>query len=118
MKKIIQMIFVIMGALLVGCSFKNNADAEKQLINASKKMIEEKYGLSINEEEYLFSVGKQINKNEFMNLEADVEPEKGYENIVSVSATISSLPKGNQITGYSVIFNLKTKDVYKIKIEK
>lgn len=119
MKKIIvQVIAVLMAILLVGCSSKNTTDSEKQLIQISKELIEEKYNLSIEEREYLYSVGKQINENEFVDFESDIKPEKGYENIVSVSATISSAPKDNQIIGYSVIFNLSTKKVYKIEIEK
>lgn len=112
------MVVVLMGALLVGCSSDNTTESEKQLIQISKELIEEKYNLSIDEEEYLYSVGKQINENEFVDLETDIQTEKGYENIVSVSATISSSPKDNQISGYSVIFNLSTKKVYKIEIEK
>lgn len=117
-KIIVQVIAVLMAILLVGCSSKNTTDSEKQLIQISKELIEEKYNLSIEEGEYLYSVGKQINENEFVDLESDIKPEKGYENIVSVSATISSAPKDNQIIGYSVIFNLSTKKVYKIEIEK
>lgn len=67
MKRIWSVLFVaaVVVSVLTGCSTKNNAysDEEKQIIGEANQMIVSEYDVAIDEDDFSYSVGKQISEN-------------------------------------------------------
>lgn len=59
--------------VLAGCSAKNMAysDEEKQIIGKANQMIAGEYDVTIDEDDFSYSVGKQISENEFVPLDSE-----------------------------------------------
>lgn len=57
-----MIIAAAVAGVLAGCSTKNNAysDEEKQIIGEANQMIASEYDVAIDENDFSYSVGKQI----------------------------------------------------------
>ena len=118
MKKIL-ILFIAATAIagvLAGCSTKNMAysDEEKQIIGEANQMIASEYDVTIDEDDFSYSVGKQISENEFVPLDSEQKQEAAYENIVSVSALKTDSPETGKVYEFTVTFNSRTKEVANI----
>ena len=79
-------------------------------------MISNEYAVDIEEDDFSYSVGKQIKENEFVSLDSDEKQQETFENIVSVSALKTSLHEKGEVYAYSVTFNSQTKDILDISV--
>lgn len=120
MKKIFSILFaaVIVLCMLSGCSVKNGAysDQEKQVIKAANQIICSEYDVTFDEDDFSYSVGKQIAENQFVSLDSQEEQQEAFENIVSVSALKTSAHEKGEVYAYSVTFNSQTKNVLDISV--
>ena len=98
---------------MVACSSQKFTMKEEQCIQNANQIIEERYHVEINKDDYLYSVGKQISENEYISLDLDIDTEGKYEDIVVVSANIATVPKDDQILSFAVIFDNKSGEVIK-----
>ena len=118
MKKILSVLIAAaaVAGLLAGCSAKNMAysDEEKQIIGEANQMIASEYDVTIDEDDFSYSVGKQISENEFVPLDSEQKQEAAYENIVSVSALKTDSPEKGKVYEFTVTFNSQTKEVVNI----
>ena len=118
MKKILSVLIAVaaVAGVLAGCSTKNNAysDEEKQIIGEANQMIASEYDVTIDEDDFSYSVGKQISENEFVPLDSGQKQEAAYENIVSVSALKTDSPEKGKVYEFTVTFNSRTKEVVNI----
>lgn len=118
MKKILSVLLAVaaVAGVLAGCSTKNNAysDEEKQIIGEANQMIASEYDVTIDEDDFSYSVGKQISENEFMPLDSEQKQEAAYENIVSVSALKTDSPEKGKVYEFTVTSNSQTKEVVHI----
>ena len=118
MKKILSVLIAVaaIASVLAGCSTKNNAysDEEKQIIGEANQMIASEYDVTIDEDDFSYSVGKQISENEFVPLDSEQKQEAAYENIVSVSALKTDSPETGKVYEFTVTFNSRTKEVVNI----
>ena len=118
MKKILSVLIAVaaVAGVLAGCSTKNNAysDEEKQIIGEANQMIASEYDVTIDEDDFSYSVGKQISENEFVPLDSKQKQEAAYENIVSVSALKTDSPETGKVYEFTVTFNSQTKEVVNI----
>lgn len=120
MRKIFSILFaaVIVLCMLSGCSTKNEvySDQEKQIIKAANQFICSKYDVTFNGDDFSYSVGKQIEENQFVSLNSQEKQQETFENIVSVSALKTSLHEKGEVYAYSVTFNSQTKDIISISV--
>lgn len=120
MKRILSVLFAAVAVLcmLSGCSMKNEtySDEEKQVIKAANQMISSEYDVTFDEDDFSYSVGKQIKENEFVSLDSEEKPQESFVNIVSVSALKTSLHEKGEVYAYSVIFNSQTKEIVSISV--
>lgn len=120
MKRIFSVLFAAVAVLcmLSGCSMKNEtySDEEKQVIKAANQMISSEYDVTFDEDDFSYSVGKQIKENEFVSLDSEGKPQESFVNIVSVSALKTSLHEKGEVYAYSVIFNSQTKEIVSISV--
>ena len=116
MKKILSVLLAAAVGVLAGCSAKNMAysDEEKQIIGKANQMIAGEYDVTIDEDDFSYSVGKQISENEFVPLDSEQKQEAAYENIVSVSALKTDSPETGKVYEFTVTFNSRTKEVVNI----
>ena len=118
MKKILSVLIAVaaIASVLAGCSTKNNAysDEEKQIIGEANQMIASEYDVTIDEDDFSYSVGKQISENEFVPLDSEQKQEAAYENIVSVSALKTDSPEKGKVYEFTVTFNSRTKEIVNI----
>ena len=75
MKKILS---ILIATVLViggfsGCGTKDSAysEEEKQIIKEANQMISNEYEVAIDEDDFSYSVGKQISENEFVSLDSE-----------------------------------------------
>ena len=118
MKKILSILIstVLVIGVFSGCGTKDSAYSkeEQQMIKEANQMISNEYAVDIEEDDFSYSVGKQISEKEFVPLDSEQKQEAAYENIVSVTALkTSSLEKG-EVYEYTVTFNSQTKEVLNI----
>lgn len=118
MKRILSILIstVLVIGVFSGCGTKDSAysEEEKQIIKEANQMISNEYAVDIEEDDFSYSVGKQISEKEFVPLDSEQKQEAAYENIVSVTALkTSSLEKG-EVYEYTVTFNSQTKEVLNI----
>lgn len=120
MKKIFSVLLatVVVLCMLSGCSMKkeNYSDEEKQIIKVANQIISSEYDVTVDEDDFSYSVGKQIKENEFVSLDSDEKQQETFENIVSVSALKTSLHEKGEVYAYSVTFNSQTKDILDISV--
>lgn len=120
MKKIICILIatVMATGVLSGCASKDNvySDEEKQIIRDANQIISSEYDVTFDENDFSYSVGKQISENEFVSLDSKEKPTKDFENIVSVYAMKSGAWEDEEIYEYSVIFNSQTKEIVSITV--
>lgn len=118
MKKILSVLIAAaaVAGVLAGCSAKNMAysNEEKQIIGEANQMIASEYDVTIDEDDFSYSVGKQISENEFVPLDSEQKQEAAYENIVSVSALKTDSPEKGKVYEFTVTFNSQTKEVVNI----
>lgn len=112
--KILIFTVLVIGAVS-GCGTKDSAySEEKQIIKEANQMISNEYAVDIDEDDFSYSVGKQISENEYVPLDSEQKQEAAYENIVSVTALKTSSPKKGEVYQFTVTFNSKTKEVLNI----
>lgn len=120
MKRIFSVLFsaVVVLCMISGCSTKNEvySDQEKQVIKAANQIICSEYDVTFDEDDFSYSVGKQIKENQFVSLDSEEKQQETFENIVSVSALKTSLHEKGEVYAYSVIFNWQTKDIVSISV--
>lgn len=120
MKKIFNVLFaaVVVLCMLSGCSMKKEtySDEEKQIIEVANQIISSEYDVTVDEDDFSYSVGKQIKENEFVSLDSEEKQQETFENIVSVSALKTSLHEKGEVYAYSVTFSSQTKDVLDISV--
>ena len=106
-------------AALSGCGKgEKYSKAEQEAIKDVNSMVEEKYKIEIDESKYLYSVGKQVSENEFVDLDNDIVQENQYQNIISVSAMNNHPDKKDDILSFAVIYNKQTKDIILINVNR
>lgn len=107
MKKIILMISVIIifATSVIGCS-SNNTKTEEELINKANSLIEEKYKVEINKDDYTYEVGEVVNDNNFEDINEGRTPK-----IVFVRAVNKEKPSVGKVFDYSIKFNTKTDEI-------
>ena len=118
MKRILSILIstvLVIGAFS-GCGTKDSAysEEEKQIIKETNQMIYNEYEVDIDEDDFSYSVGKQISENEFVSLDSEQKQEAAYENIVSVSALKTSVHQKGEVYEFTVTFNSQTKEVVNI----
>lgn len=118
MKRILSIlisIVMVIGAFS-GCGTKDSAysEEEKQIIKEANQMISNKYAVDIDEDDFSYSVGKQISESEFVPLDSEQKQEAAYENIVSVTALKTDSPEKGEVYEFTVTFNSRTKEVLNI----
>ncbi|EHR36748.1 hypothetical protein ACWOB1_04865 [Facklamia languida] len=97
---------------LNGCGkVEKYSKAEQEAIKAANSIVGEKYKIEIDESKYLYSVGKQLSENEFVDLDNDTVQENQYQNVISVSAMNNRPDKKDEILSFAVIYNKQTKDI-------
>lgn len=118
MKRILSILIstVLVIGTFSGCGTKDSAYSkeEKQIIKEANQMISNEYAVDIDEDEFSYSVGKQISEKEFVPLDSEQKQEAAYENIVSVTALKTSSPEKGEVYEYTVTFNSQTKEVLNI----
>lgn len=118
MKKILSILIatVLVIGGVSGCGTKDSAysEEEKQIIKEANQMISNEYEVAIDEDDFSYSVGKQISENEFVSLDSEQKQEAAYENIVSVSALKTDSPEKGKVYEFTVTFNSQTKEVLNI----
>lgn len=118
MKKILSILIstVLVIVSLSGCQTKDSAYSkeEKQIIKEENQMIFNEYEVDIEEDNFSYSVGKQISEKEFVPLDSKQKQEAAYENIVSVTALKTSSPEKGEVYEFTVTFNSQTKEVLNI----
>lgn len=118
MKKILSILIstVLVIVSLSGCQTKDSAYSkeEKQIIKEANQMIFNEYEVDIEEDNFSYSVGKQISEKEFVPLDSKQKQEAAYENIVSVTALKTSSPEKGEVYEFTVTFNSQTKEVLNI----
>ncbi len=95
---------------------ENYSDEEKQIIEVANQIISSEYDVTVNEDDFSYSVGKQIIENEFVSLDSNEKQQETFENIISVSAFKTSLHEKNEVYAYSVTFNSQTKNILDISV--
>ena len=118
MKRILSILIstVLVIGTFSGCGTKDSAYSkeEKQIIKEANQMISNEYAVDIDEDDFSYSVGKQISEKEFEPLDSEQKQEAAYENIVSVTALKTSSPEKGEVYEYTVTFNSQTKEVLNI----
>lgn len=118
MKRILSILIstVLVIGTFSGCGTKDSAYSkeEKQIIKEANQMISNEYAVDIDEDDFSYSVGKQISEKEFVALDSEQKQEAAYENIVSVTALKTSSPEKGEVYEYTVTFNSQTKEVLNI----
>lgn len=118
MKRILSILIstVLVIGTFSGCGTKDSAYSkeEKQIIKEANQMISNEYAVDIDEDDFSYSVGKQISEKEFVLLDSEQKQEAAYENIVSVTALKTSSPEKGEVYEYTVTFNSQTKEVLNI----
>ena len=86
MKKILSILIstVLVIGVFSGCGTKDSAYSkeEKQMIKEANQMISNEYAVDIEEDDFSYSVGKQISEKEFVPLDSEQKQEAAYENIL------------------------------------
>lgn len=118
MKRILSILIstvLVIGAFS-GCGTKDSAysEEEKQIIKEANQMISNEYAVDIDEDDFSYSVGKQISEKEFVTLDSEQKQEAAYENIVSVTALKTRSPEKGEVYEFTVTFNSQTKEVLNI----
>lgn len=118
MKRILSILIstvLVIGAFS-GYGTKDSAysEEEKQIIKEANQMISNEYAVDIDEDDFSYSVGKQISEKEFVPLDSEQKQEAAYENIVSVTALKTSSPEKGEVCEFTVTFNSQTKEVLNI----
>lgn len=118
MKRILSILIstvLVIGAFS-GCGTKDSeySKEEKQIIKEANQMISNEYAVDIEEDDFSYSVGKQISEKEFVPLDSEQKQEAAYENIVSVTALKTSSPEKSEVYEFTVTFNSQTKEVLNI----
>lgn len=98
--------------------FGGYTNSELEMINTANHFIEQKYDVNINNNDYLFSVGRQVKADQFVALSSKVESEVEFKKNVVVSAQINKKPKEGQVISYAVIFNRETLEIVEISADK
>ena len=117
MKKILRILIATVLVIGVsGCGTKNNAYSkeEKQIIKEAIQMVSNEYEVTLNEDDFSYSVGKQISENEFVSLKSKQKQKSTYKNIMSVTALKTSSFEKGEVYEFTVTFNSKTKDIVNI----
>lgn len=107
MRKIILMIagISIFSTMVMGCS-RNITKTEGELINKANSLIEEKYDVEINKDDYTYEVGEVINDDKFVDIQDGKTPE-----IVFIRAVNKEKPSSDKVYDFSIKFNTKTNEV-------
>ena len=118
MKRILSILIstvLVIGAFS-GCGTKDSAysEEEKQIIKEANQMISNEYAVDIDEDDFSYSVGKQISEKESVPLDSEQKQEAAYENIVSVTALKTRSPEKGEVYEFTVTFNSQTKEVLNI----
>lgn len=92
--------------------------AEQAAIATANDMLLKERDEKINEEEYTYSVGRQVSENEFVSLDSDATAGEGYEDVVSISALNKQPDKEGEILSYTVTYNSKTKSLISISVSR
>lgn len=92
------------------------SDEEKQIIEMANQIISSEYDVTVDEDDFSYSVGKQIKENECVSLDSEEKQQESFENIVSISALKTSLHEKGEVYAYSVTFNSQTNDVVDISV--
>lgn len=120
MKKLVSVLFAVIAALCIlsGCSMNRTAysEQEKQMIAAANQLISRECDVTFDEDDFSYSIGKQIGEMEFVSLASEEEPPKDFEDIVSVSALKTDIHKEGEMYTYSVTFHLQTNDILDISV--
>ena len=110
MKKLVVILSLVVGftMILSGCSSNKNkySKNEESIINFANSEINKLYDVKVNKDKLDYSVGKQIEKDQYESIADGENPE-----IIAVTATgFEDLKKGD-VLSYSLIYNAKTKEV-------
>ncbi|MGL4990504.1 MAG: hypothetical protein ACRC57_04945 [Sarcina sp.] len=110
MKKIILTIsgFILFSTVAMGCSTNKIEDG---LITRGNNLVEEKYQVEIEKDNYTYSIGEVINNNEFVNIEEKVPKE------VFLRAVSKDKPSDGKVFSYSIKFNTKTDEILSSECE-
>lgn len=107
MKKIILMIsaVAVLGVMAMGCS-RGNTKTEKDLIDKANALIEKKYDVDIDKNDYTYDLGGVVGDDQFENIEDDKIP-----NEVFLRAVNKDKPSNGKVFDYSIKFNTKTNEI-------
>ena len=82
MKRILSILIstVLVIGTFSGCGTKDSAYSkeEKQIIKEANQMISNEYAVDIDEDDFSYSVGKQISEKEFVPLDSEQKQEAAY----------------------------------------
>lgn len=102
---------------LVGFAMGERYSAAEQFVIATANdMLLKERDEKVDEEKYIYSVGRQVSESEFVSLDSNVTAEEGYEDVVVISALNKQPDKEGEIVSYSVTYNSKTKSPISINV--
>lgn len=107
MKKIVLMVsgIAILAVMTIGCS-RGNTETERALIDRANALIEEKYDVEINKDDYSYDLGKAVNDDQFESIKDGEIP-----NEVFLRAVNKDKPSTGKVFDYSIKFNTETDEI-------
>lgn len=122
MKKIFSLLIaallVVIGLTACSSKIKNYTEAEQKVVKTANELVSKKYDVTLNEDQFSYSVGKQISETEYVELDSKEVQEAEFKDIVSVSALKKNPAKNGDVYSYTVTFNQKTNEIKNISIQK
>lgn len=96
---------MMFATIAMGCS-NNNKTTDQELINRANSLIEEKYEVKIDNDDYTYDLGEVINDNEFGNIQEGKIPEE-----IFLRAVNKEKPSSGEVFSYSIRFNTETDEI-------
>lgn len=107
MKKIILALsgIVMVATMTMGCT-RNITNTEAQLINRANSMIEEKYEVKIEQEDYTYDLSEVVDDNNFVDIKEGETPK-----IVFLRGVNKDKPSSEIVYDFSIKFNTETDEI-------
>lgn len=122
MKKIFSLLIagllVVFGLTACSSKLKGHTEAEQKVVKTANELVAKKYNVTLNEDQFSYSVGKQISETEYVELDSKEIQDPEFKDIVSVSALKKNPAKDGDVYSYTVTFNQKTNEIKNISIQK
>lgn len=116
--KILAILFALSAALsLCACSASNDgaaAEEEARLIKQANEIVSREYGAALEEGDFSYSVGAQVEENKFLSLDVYEEGDGIKQSKIAVSALKKSPHGKGELYSYSLVFDPETNEIEQI----